>query len=407
MTGASAQEPQFWRPERLELAAGWIPGHDNAVEAPPLRADLTPLRALEDILRPALAAPPCVVAFSGGRDSSLLLAVAAKTARREGLPAPIAATRRYPRHEDTNESAWQELVIRHTRTEEWVRLEFDDELDILGPVAGPKLRRYGVLWPPLLHCLGPVEALARGGTVVTGEGGDEYLGGRRSAVLKHFLRRRGRVSRYFLKEVYKAAAPRRARRRIIARKYQREEWFDWLQPSARAAVIDQVANDEASEPLSWRDSIGRLPSRRTALMASWNMHQLALTLGTRYVEPLMDPAFVGALRASAARLGYSSRTDSIGTLFPGLLPPELVAREDKANFDQPTTTAYTSEFLAGWSGGGLDTDLVDPDAIRAEWASLPVHVGTLLTLQKVWLADQGLPVEGEQAAQAGDATPQH
>jgi hypothetical protein len=45
---------------------------------------------LEELISPALERPPCVIGFSGGRDSSSLLALATHLARREGLPMPVA-----------------------------------------------------------------------------------------------------------------------------------------------------------------------------------------------------------------------------------------------------------------------------------------------------------------------------
>ena len=96
-------------------------------------------------------------------------------ARRHGLPLPIPATYRFPGIEDADESAWQDSVVRHLDLEDWVRVEVTDELDLVGPVAGPLLRRFGPLWPPNSHFGGLLVPHARGGTFVTGVGGDELL----------------------------------------------------------------------------------------------------------------------------------------------------------------------------------------------------------------------------------------
>jgi len=79
-----------------------------------------------------------VVAFSGGRDSSLLLAVAADLAAREGLEPPIALTFRYPGDPAADESSWQEFVVAHLRAAhlpfEWVCRDITTELDVIGPL---------------------------------------------------------------------------------------------------------------------------------------------------------------------------------------------------------------------------------------------------------------------------------
>ena len=84
-----------------------------------------PRAALEAAIRPLVRCAPCVVGFSGGRDSSALLAVAVALAAREGLDPPVPVSFRFP-HAETRESEWQELVVRHLGLAEWARVEIDD-----------------------------------------------------------------------------------------------------------------------------------------------------------------------------------------------------------------------------------------------------------------------------------------
>ena len=51
----------------------------------------------------ALRRPPCLVSFSGGLDSSALLAVATAVARREGLDDPVPATLVVPGSPESDE----------------------------------------------------------------------------------------------------------------------------------------------------------------------------------------------------------------------------------------------------------------------------------------------------------------
>jgi asparagine synthase (glutamine-hydrolysing) len=75
----------------IEIAWGYLVGHSGSLQQP---SDTTtdPRQALEQVVRNALQRPPCGVAFSGGRDSSLVLAVATHVARRDGLPDPLPIT---------------------------------------------------------------------------------------------------------------------------------------------------------------------------------------------------------------------------------------------------------------------------------------------------------------------------
>lgn len=94
------------------------------------------MEALEAAVLPALCRPPCLVVFSGGRDSSAVPAVA----RRSGLPDPMPATNRFRGSPATKETEWQELVVRHLGLTDWHVLDRDDELDVIGPVAEQVLR---------------------------------------------------------------------------------------------------------------------------------------------------------------------------------------------------------------------------------------------------------------------------
>ena len=76
-----------------------------------------------------------MVSFSGGCDSSLVLAAAVDSARRHGLPAPVPLTVRVRGDVASDEREWQELVVRHLGLSEWIRLEVSEELDCVGDLA--------------------------------------------------------------------------------------------------------------------------------------------------------------------------------------------------------------------------------------------------------------------------------
>jgi asparagine synthase (glutamine-hydrolysing) len=90
------------------------------------------------------------------------------------------------------------------------------------------------------------------------------------------------------------------------------------------------------------------------------------------------------------------------TLFPELLPPELLARPDKAAFGQVAWGPHSRAFAAGWDGSGLDPDLVDLDALRRAWPEAERDGRLLTVLQAAWLAaDRGSPGEPEETLERG------
>ena len=170
--GQEEASPGPYRLDGLELASGLVIGHDSGPALAVTEMGPSPRQALEDALEKSLRRPPCVVQFSGGRDSSAVLALASLVARRSDLPLPIPVTLVFPGMAETDEGEWQELVIRHLGLPDWQRLFLTDEMDLVGPFAANLLLEFGPTYPSNGHFIAPVLEVASGGTLLTGVGGD-------------------------------------------------------------------------------------------------------------------------------------------------------------------------------------------------------------------------------------------
>ena len=327
------------------------------------------------------------MAFSGGRDSSAVLAVATDVARRHGLSDPIPVTELYPGVPESDESEWQQLVVSHLQLRDWLRIEFPVGNDLLGAQAQKSLRRRGMIWPPALHVKAAVlSQLGDSGSLLTGEGGDEVLGRRRGAQVSRLWRRdAGRLRPRDLRSAGSALAPRPYRRWRQRVRFDRAQMQPWLRPETRARHHRLLAADLASEPISTAGSLEWLLTRRAAAMASHNYAALAAEYGLTLHEPLLDPGFVRALAGVAGRWGFASRTDAMRTLFADVLPDEILARRSKAYFNRAFMGEETRAFAGSWDGTGLDPELVDVEVLRDEWLSdYPSAISTPL-LQAAWL----------------------
>src|SRR5690625_1146418 len=96
--------------------------------------------ALDRVATESVTGGPCYVLFSGGRDSSLVLALATRAARDNGVPDPIPVTAVYPGDEDADEREWQRLVLDHLEITEQVVISVTDERSTLGELATTHLR---------------------------------------------------------------------------------------------------------------------------------------------------------------------------------------------------------------------------------------------------------------------------
>lgn len=380
-------------PTALEIAVGSVLG--GQASEPPLEVagrGETPRAALERALLPALERPPCAVSFSGGRDSSVTLAVAVALARREGLEPPIAVSARFANAPGTGESEWQELVAGHLRLGDWVRLGLDDELDLVGPVASGLLRRHGPLHPPHTSLFALLADRAGCRSLVTGFGGDQvfggWLGNRDSERLPDGWERAAALAVY-------AAAPRRLRRVVLRRELPVRPW---LTEAARRAFERRWLDVATAEPATWSGYLRRLARRRT--MASLR-HSLGLALGERGVvgvHPLLDRGFLAALARAGGRTGLGGRQELLRLLAGDDLPREVLARQSKAHFHYAYFRGPSRAFARRWDGTGLDPKLVDPEPLRQAWLGRWPRGSSALALQAAWLAS--VEGQGEQPAHA-------
>ncbi len=380
----------FVRVSDVEFASGWVPGFvdDGSICAGDTGPVISPLEALEAVVLDALLERPCIIGFSGGRDSSALLAVAMRVARREGLDPPIPVTKVYPDVPATDESDWQDLVVRWLGVGEWVRHEYRDELDLLGPAATASLRRHGLLWPGSAHNRGPTLEVARGGCYVDGEGGDEILGEFRITPVKQVLARERPLDRRARRDSLYAVAPSRLRRGVAERLVERTNDRSWLLPEAAAWYKATAVRDILDAALPYGKAVRQTADRRAVQVAMRNLDAVGRAAGVRYVHPFYDPAFLAALSAFGGRLGLANRTQTMRALFSELLPDEVNAREGKVYFNNAFIHGYSRAFLDEWDGTGLDTDLIDVEALREVWRQPSIHAGTFQLIQAAWLASQ-------------------
>jgi asparagine synthase (glutamine-hydrolysing) len=376
----------------LELASGIVFGRNGGRPSFDRRPSGPPLPVLEDALIPALLRMPCMVSFSGGRDSSALLAVATRVARREGLPEPTPVTLRFPEAGETDEQDWQEEVVRTLGCADWERLEFTDELDLVGPAARRVMNWLGLPYPYNLHLLLPLMEVGRGGSFVTGIGGDQSFvpAGRPLDVL---ARRASPVPRDGLR-IAAAAAPRAVRRFALRRRI----WphFPWLTPAGNDALARGWLKDEARQPLRWNARLREMWRSRFMHLSVERIASLARHVDVEPVHPFADAGFLSALAAKAGPTGFPNRTAAMQALFAQDLPERLVSRPTKASFNEVLWNRHTRQFVAELTRDRLeqalrrfDVDgLVDPQALAEHWAQPDPMANSFPLLQACSLAEQ-------------------
>lgn len=375
-------EVTVFRPTRRDIASGVVLGHvarPPRMPASPSCPDgaVTPLRALEQAVLPALRRPPCLVSFSGGLDSSLVLAVAVRVARREGLPDPVPVTWRFTAAPRADESVWQDRIVRAVGSESWRILRADDDLDLVGPVARRLLRRHGPLHPVNVHLHLPIVELGAGGSVLTGAGGDQVLAGWRRPTPSSPLQ-----TLRILAHRLRAAPPRRRRGADL---------FPWLRPEASQEIQREYQSERRREPRQLGRRITWHTYRRDLIGTCSSLARIAADHDVALVNPLLDGGFLAALTHRADRRRGRTRAELLADIADGSLPDVVTAPRPKARFLEVFLRAPTRHFVRTWDGAGADEDLVDVAALRDLWSRWPIPGGTAGLVQSLWLKAHPVP----------------
>jgi asparagine synthase (glutamine-hydrolysing) len=373
------------KPTPLELAAGTVFGEECADPLPEPSSGQTSRDELDRAILPALQRQPCLVTFSGGRDSSAVLALAVALARREGLPLPVPVTVRFANAPGTGEDRWQELVVRHLRLTDWDVIDVDDELDLVGPVAQRLLRRHGVLYPANSHLYAFLLERARGGALLTGFGGDQMLESSWRLHLAEVLAGLDRPRRRDLVGLAYCALPPSVRGRLRRRHAPRP---GWLRPEAQREVERLFARAARDEPVRFAQHVAWRWRRRAVVVCRHALELLAGDSAALFVHPLIDPRFLAAYAAAGGACGFGGRAGALRALCAGLLPDEVLERADKARFHYAYFRAASRAFARRWDGSGHDPDVVEVERLRAACLALFPSGFAALPLQTAWLASE-------------------
>lgn len=370
----------------FEVVSGVIVGRGHADQSvdPPVGA---PHLELEAALEHNLTAGPCAVSFSGGVDSSLVLSAAYRTADRLGVRRPVPVTLRWSDSPDSYEDEWQRMVLEHLGAEEHVVINVGADLDLVGPVAQPVLRRLGIRFAPQAFSNIPILERYRNATILTGAGGDGVLGGSRwSSVLALPAAAVLRSRRAALRAAIAPFAPARLALSFVRPDFDPPEW---LHPPVRRRARWLASRWSAGEHASWSGAVLRHANERSTALVAETLALVAEPYGSTFLHPLLNRRVVRSIAEAGGWRGFASRGEAVQELFPGLLPDAIATRADKADFTVAYMNSHTRAFAERWSGEGIDPTLVDTEVLRRTWLAELPDFRSASALQAAWLATEG------------------
>jgi len=323
--------------------------------------------------------------FSGGRESSMWLAMATRYARRHGHDDPVPVTLRHPSLASPEQFTLQELVVAHLDLPDWERVEPDDDLDLIGPIAAASLRRTGPFWPPNAYTMAPLIEVARGGVFMLVTGLSDFFAWWRWAPLAGVLAGHRRPARRDVALFASMLVPAVLRARASRR---RTPTLPWLQPAAEQRALALLTDRQAAVPMRFSRAATTQITHRCFTGAAGTFRALGEALGTAIEVPLSRPGVVESLAGTGGWLGFGEQRTMLQRLAGDLLPSELLARRPAPDLNPVFFGEPSREFAASWTGTGLDELVVDIEALRRTWLSDRPDPRTACLLQYAWLSEQ-------------------
>lgn len=222
--------------------------------------------------------------------------------------------------------------------------------------------------------------------MLTGEGGDNVLGPGRLTPLARQLSGRRLPTGSALRAGVMATLPPFLQE-VAYRRPGASARLGWLTPAAAMAYRQAMAADRAATPARWDRMVRQFPHWRAIQVGLYqNLARLGASQDVLIGHPLLDDTVVDAISAAGGAVGFHDRPQAMRALFGDELPAGVGQRRTKVNFRTVYVAEHTNDFVTRWDGSGLDTSLVDPCALRAEWTGRNVNSASLSLLQAAWLS---------------------
>ena len=309
---------------------------------------------------------------------------------------PIAITMRFPQAAGTEESRWQELVVRKLGIDDWRIISVGDDLDYLNAIATSNLLRDGLSFAPNAHSIVPVSRALGSGTVVTGIGGDDLLAvwrwrWRLAALRRPWtdgLRRGPRTTAVLAFGTMPEPVRRWVFRRRTSRQLRDEaQGFRWLTPAGRRAVLPGLVDGE-NQPPHWGEFVHWTAPTTDHRRNKGNGQSIGRARRRQGIRAFARARSPGGDRSRPRGKGWVNRSEAMIDIAGDRLPLEILTRKTKASFVDVFWGPRTREFAQNWDGTGVDADLVDVEALRKEWCSERPDFRSTLLLQSAWLSGQ-------------------
>lgn len=369
----------------LDVACGMPLGWNSSPPPRPHRSSLDEFASL--LFSSSFGRGPCYMPFSGGSESSTWLAVATRYARSHGHDDPIPITLHYPGLASPEQLGLQEHVIAQLGLADWERVEPEEDLDLIGPIAGAAMRQTGPLWPPHAYVMAPLLEAARDGVFLLLTALEDFFTWWRWAPLVSVVARHRRPTARDAALLSTMLMPVALRVRA-ARRQGTPPPMPWLRPAAEKRALALLRTRQAAVPLRCNHAMTAQSTHRCFTGAAGTFRALGEALGTTMDQPQCQPGVVESFAGACGWRGFADLRAILQQLAGDLLPADLLVERPAPDAIGVFFGARSREFASSWSGGGLDESIVDVDTLRQNWLSDRPDPRTACLLQYAWLTEQ-------------------